>query len=122
MSLLDTVNAMKENITKAAAVMAQIQPLHAEFTKESEDIAGIDRTQAYFGVNADGTATILSFDPNGAPQFLTCQPLPAEAVPVPAPVEAAANVVPLVPASMEVTEVKPEEPAAEIKPEDTPAQ
>jgi hypothetical protein len=97
MSLLDTVNAMRANITKAEAVIAQIAPLHAEFQEEVKDVAGLDKSKVYFGVNEDGTATLLDFDPTtGAPRFNVATPLPAEAVPAPEPVAPVAeNVTPL---------------------------
>jgi len=96
MSLLDTVNAIKDNIGKANSVMEQIAPLHAEFMEMRKSIDGLDMTQSYFGVNEDGTATVLSFDPTpgnsfGAPRFQIALPLPAEAVPAPVP----ENVAPL---------------------------
>ncbi len=94
MSLLDTVNNMRENITRANAIVAQLNPLHSEFQESLKSIEGLDKTQMYFGVNANGTATILDFDPTpgpscGAPRFNIAQPLPAEA---PAPVTEAQEV------------------------------
>ena len=85
MSLLDTVNEIKDNIGRANSVMEQIAPLHAEFIELKKSIDGLDITQSYFGVNADGTATVLSFDPTpgnsyGAPRFQIALPLPAEPV------------------------------------------
>lgn len=97
MSLLTTVNAMRANIDKANAVVAQLQPLHEEFQTELKDLAGLDRTKMYFGVNEDGTATILDFDQTpgasfGAPRFNTAEPLPAvETLAVAPPEEATAE-------------------------------
>ena len=86
--LLDSVNAMKANVEQAHVVMAQLDPLKAAFDVEEKNIAGIDRSKTYFGVNPDGTATLLSFNPsNGAPKFDLAVPLPDD--PVPAPVPAA---------------------------------
>ena len=87
--LLDSVNAMKANVEQAHVIFAQLDPLKAAFDVEEKNIAGIDRSKTYFGVNADGTATLLSFDSaNGAPKFDTAVPLPDEPVTVPAPVVA----------------------------------
>jgi antitoxin (DNA-binding transcriptional repressor) of toxin-antitoxin stability system len=103
MSLLETVNAMRDNVTQANAIIAQITPLHAEFQKDLANIAGLDKSKMYFGINEDGTATILDFDPTpgpsfGAPRFNNALPLPAEPVLVAEP-EPAAEIVPLAPQS-----------------------
>ena len=80
MPLLETVNAMKENIGMANAIVAQLTPLHDAFTAGLKDLDGLDRSQVYFGLNEDGTATLLDFDPSsGSPRFNTALPLPAEA-------------------------------------------
>jgi hypothetical protein len=89
--LLDSVNALKANVEQAHAIFAQLTPLKAVFDVEEKNIAGIDRSKTYFGINADGTATLLSFDPsNGVPKFDSAVPLPDEPVLasalVPAPV------------------------------------
>ena len=84
MNLLDAINTMKSNIDQANALVAQLNPLHEAFTVELEKIKDLDRNSVYFGVNADGTATIVKFDAmNSAPSFITALPLPDEAQGVP---------------------------------------
>ena len=104
MSLLDSVNKMMANVAEATDIMQnKIGKLHAEYSEEEKNLAGLDRKEAYFGVNEDGTATLIEFDPaTGAPRFRTVQPLPAEA-------PAAENVAPLEIAATDV----PAEPAAQ---------
>lgn len=80
MSLLDNINAMKVNVGKAEAIITQLTPLKAEFDEQIKSIEGLDKSLAYFGVNEDGTATLLDFDPtNGAPRFNSALPLPVDA-------------------------------------------
>ena len=90
MSLLDSVNKMMANIAEATDITQnKIGKLHAEYSEEEKNLTGLDRKEAYFGVNEDGTATLIEFDQaTGAPRFRTVQPLPAE-------VPAAENVAPL---------------------------
>ena len=90
MSLLDSVNKMMANIAEATDITQnKIGKLHAEYSEEEKNLTGLDRKEAYFGVNEDGTATLIEFDQaTGAPRFRTVQPLPAEA-------PAAENVAPL---------------------------
>lgn len=77
MGMLDAVNTMKQNIDQANALVAQLNPLHEAFNAELAKIESLDRSRTYFGVNVDGTATLVSFDPtNGAPKFSTAEPLP----------------------------------------------
>ena len=106
MSLLDSVNKMKANIAEATDIMQnKIGKLHAEYSEEEKNLAGLDRKEAYFGINEGGTATLIEFDPaTGAPRFRTVQPLPAE-VPV------AENVAPLEIAASDVPAEAPAEPA-----------
>jgi hypothetical protein len=96
--MLDSVNKMKANVEKATDIMQNtVGKLHAEYEEQLPAIAVLDRSAAYFGVNEDGTATLVDFDPQtGAPRFRTVQPLPTE-VPVAenvAPLEIAASDVP----------------------------
>ena len=72
MGVLNSVNAMRANIEQANLLVAQLTPLHEAYKVSEMDIAHLDRTKKYFGINEDGTATILSFNPtNAAPQFDT---------------------------------------------------
>jgi hypothetical protein len=81
---------MKANVEKANAIVETLTPLREDFEAEAKNIGGIDRSKLYFGVNGDGTATILSFNPaNGAPKFDVALPLPAEPVLAPEPAESA---------------------------------
>lgn len=106
MSLLDSINKMKANIEAATDIMQNtIGKLHAEYEAELPAVQHLDRKEAYFGVNEDGTATLVDFDPQtGAPRFRTVQPLPAE-VPV------AENVAPLEIAATDIPAEAPSEPA-----------
>jgi hypothetical protein len=90
---------MKANVEKATDIMQNtVGKLHAEYEAELPAIAALDRSVAYFGVNEDGTATVIEFDATtGAPRFRTVQPLPADATSVAenvAPLEIAASDVP----------------------------
>ena len=79
MGMLDAVNTMKQNIDQANALVAQLNPLHEAFNAELAKIESLDRSRTYFGVNADGTATLVSFDPtSGAPKFSAAEPLHEE--------------------------------------------
>lgn len=102
MPILDHINKMKANVEAANALIAQITPLHQEFETEAASLKDLDRSKSYFGINEDGTATVISFDPlNGAPKFTVAQvlPEPTEAAPEAAPEavegDSSANVVPL---------------------------
>lgn len=85
MSLLDSVNNMKANIDQANAIFAQLQPMKEAFDVEAKKLEGLDHAKTYFGVNADGTATVIYFNPDGSPKFQVAEPLPE-------PVEAASEV------------------------------
>lgn len=87
MSLLDSVNNMKSNVDQANALIAQLQPMKEAFDVEAKKVEGLDHTKTYFGVNADGTATIIYFNPDGSPKFQVAEPLPE-------PVEASSEVAP----------------------------
>jgi hypothetical protein len=106
MPLLDSINKMKANIEEAADIMQNmIGKLHAEYDEQLPVIVALDRKETYFGVNPDGTATFVEFDPaTGAPRFRTVQPLPAEA-------PAAENVAPLEIAASDVPTEAPAVPA-----------
>ena len=92
MTMLEAINAMRANIDQANALVAQLTPLHEAFEAAAVNIKDLDRSKMYFGVNPDGTATLVKFDPaNGAPSFSVAEPLP-EAVAG----ESAATIQPLV--------------------------
>jgi hypothetical protein len=77
MTMLSSINAMRSNIDQANALVAQLTPLHEAFDAEAVNIEDLDRSKTYFGVNEDGTATLVRFDPvNGAPSFSAAEPLP----------------------------------------------
>lgn len=79
MTLLDKVEAITSNITKANEVWAAMEPLKREFEELSKPLTKLDKTKNYFGVKPDGNALIVSFNlQNGMPEFREAMPLPED--------------------------------------------
>ena len=79
MTLLDKVEAITTNITKANEVWAAMEPLKKEFEELSKPLTKLDKGKNYFGVKPDGNAYVVSFNPqNGMPEFREAFPLPEE--------------------------------------------
>lgn len=79
MTLLDNVEAISTNITKANEVWAAMEPLKKEFESLALPLAKLDKMKNYFGVKPDGNALIVSFNPqNGMPEFREAVPLPED--------------------------------------------
>ena len=79
MTLLDKVEAITTNITKANEVWAALEPLKKEFEELARPLVKLDKSRNYFGVKPDGNALIVSFNTqNGMPEFREAFPLPEE--------------------------------------------
>jgi hypothetical protein len=79
MTLIETVDALTTNITKANEVWAAMEPLKKEFDELSKPLTKLDKMRNYFGVKPDGNALVVSFNQqNGMPEFRECLPLPEE--------------------------------------------
>ena len=91
---LEAINTLRANVDEANKVFAEIAPLKAVFDAELAKLAHLDRGCVYFGINADGTASVIDFNgQGGAPRFTSALPLPP-APEVPEVVEA--EVIPLI--------------------------
>lgn len=91
---LDAINALRENVDAANKVFAEIAPLKQVFDAELAKLAHLDRGLVYFGINEDGTASVIDFNgQGGAPRFTRALPIPP-APEVPEVVEA--EIVPLI--------------------------
>jgi hypothetical protein len=74
---LEIVNALRDNVSAANQIFAQIAPLKDVFDMDIAKLAHLDRNEVYFGVNEDGTATVLDFQgQGGAPRFTRALALP----------------------------------------------
>ncbi len=90
MTALDSVNALRVNILAANDLIAQLKAGKEKWDVDLRGVAALDKTKLYFGINEDGTASIIGFDANtGQPDFHMAEPLPVDAT-LPDPPEAPA--------------------------------
>lgn len=79
MTLIEKVDLITSNITKANEIWASMEPLKKEFEELSKPLLKLDKTRNYFGVRPDGNALVVSFNQqSGMPEFRECLPLPEE--------------------------------------------
>jgi hypothetical protein len=77
MTLIENVEAITTNITKANEIWAAMEPLKKEFEELARPLTKLDKAKNYFGVKPDGNAYVISFNPqNGMPEFREAYPLP----------------------------------------------
>ena len=79
MSLLETINTMKASVEQAQALIAQTEPFKKQFDELRPQLDVLTKGTNYYGVNPDGSITLVFFDPNGNPAFNTAIPLPEPA-------------------------------------------
>lgn len=77
MTLIENVEAITTNITKANEIWAAMEPLKKEFEELARPLTKLDKAKNYFGIKPDGNAYVISFNPqNGMPEFREAYPLP----------------------------------------------
>ena len=74
------VTALKEVILASNEVMKQLQPVQQRLQQAMDPFKGLDKNQAYFLTNEDGSVTVIQFGPQGQPGYIDAVPFPPDPV------------------------------------------